>query len=44
VFGDLEDPESEVARLSESPRGAKLLEDLGTRPNVTYLPRLSQTI
>jgi Fe-S-cluster-containing dehydrogenase component len=40
VFGDLEDPESEVARLAESPRGAVLLEDLGTRPNVTYLAKL----
>jgi molybdopterin-containing oxidoreductase family iron-sulfur binding subunit len=37
VFGDLNDPESEVSRLSESSRGAKLLEDLGTRPKVTYL-------
>jgi molybdopterin-containing oxidoreductase family iron-sulfur binding subunit len=42
VFGDLEDPESEVARLSNAPRGTKLLEDLGTRPNVTYLPRLQE--
>ena len=39
VFGDLNDPESEVRRLAESPRGTKLLEDLGTYPNVTYLPR-----
>jgi molybdopterin-containing oxidoreductase family iron-sulfur binding subunit len=39
VFGDMNDPESEVARLMESPRGSKLLEDLGTRPNVTYLAR-----
>ena len=31
MFGDLDDPESEVSRLSESPRGSKLLEDLGTR-------------
>jgi molybdopterin-containing oxidoreductase family iron-sulfur binding subunit len=37
VFGDLNDPESEVSRLSESPRGSKLLEDLGTAPKVTYL-------
>ena len=37
VFGDLNDPESEVARLAESPRGSKLLEDLGTAPKVTYL-------
>jgi molybdopterin-containing oxidoreductase family iron-sulfur binding subunit len=42
VFGDLDDPESEVSRLSESPRGAKLLEDIGTRPKVTYLSRQTQ--
>jgi Fe-S-cluster-containing dehydrogenase component len=39
VFGDLNDPESEVSRLSRSPRGSKLLEDLGTQPSVTYLQR-----
>ena len=37
VFGDLNDPESDVSRLAESPRGTKLLEDLGTAPKVTYL-------
>ena len=41
VFGDLNDPESEVSRLSRSPRGAKLLDDLGTQPKVTYLQRQS---
>jgi Fe-S-cluster-containing dehydrogenase component len=39
VFGDLNDPESEVARLARAARGSKLLEDLGTLPNVTYLDR-----
>jgi len=42
VFGDLNDPESEVSRLSKSPRGAKLLEELGTKPAVTYLSRQTQ--
>jgi Fe-S-cluster-containing dehydrogenase component len=42
VFGDLEDPESEVSRLSRSPRGTKLLEDLGTQPKVAYLARLTE--
>jgi Fe-S-cluster-containing dehydrogenase component len=41
VFGDLDDPESAVSRLSESPRGSKLLEDLGTKPAVTYLSKQS---
>jgi Fe-S-cluster-containing dehydrogenase component len=39
VFGDLSDPESRVARLSKSPRGTKLLEDLGAKPKITYLQR-----
>jgi Fe-S-cluster-containing dehydrogenase component len=37
VFGDLNDPESEVSRLFENPRGHKLLEDIGTLPKVHYL-------
>ena len=37
VFGDLNDPHSEVARLSRSPRAFRLLEDLGTEPKVSYL-------
>jgi molybdopterin-containing oxidoreductase family iron-sulfur binding subunit len=42
VFGDLNDPESAVSRLAESPRGTKLLEDLGTLPKVTYLSRQTE--
>lgn len=39
VFGDLNDPESEVSRLARSHRGVKLLGELGTQPQVTYLQR-----
>jgi molybdopterin-containing oxidoreductase family iron-sulfur binding subunit len=39
VFGDLNDPGSQVSRLSRSPRGSKLLEEFGTKPKVTYLSR-----
>jgi len=39
VFGDLNNPDSEVARLSRSNRGTKLLGELGTKPNVDYLER-----
>jgi molybdopterin-containing oxidoreductase family iron-sulfur binding subunit len=39
VFGDLQDPESEVSRLAKSGRAVKLLAELGTQPNVTYLQR-----
>jgi molybdopterin-containing oxidoreductase family iron-sulfur binding subunit len=41
VFGDLDDPDSEVSRLARSPRGSKLLEEVGTRPKITYLQRQS---
>lgn len=36
-FGDLDDPDSEVARLAHSPRAFRLLEDLGTEPKCIYL-------
>jgi molybdopterin-containing oxidoreductase family iron-sulfur binding subunit len=39
VFGDLNDPDSEVSRLGKSRRATKLLEDLGTKPAVSYLER-----
>ena len=41
VFGDLNDPESAVSKLSASPQGTKLLEELGTKPKITYLERES---
>jgi len=37
VFGDLSDPDSEVAKLARSPRAFRLQEELGTRPKVIYL-------
>lgn len=39
TFGDLDDPESEVARQARSPRAARLLEHLGTKPRVWYLAK-----
>ena len=36
-FGDLDNPDSEVARLARSPRAFRLLEELGTEPKVFYL-------
>ena len=36
-FGDLDNPESTVAILSDSPRAFHLLEEVGTHPKVIYL-------
>ena len=40
VFGDLNDPESRVSRLSASDRGYHALGVLNTRPAVTYLKKV----
>ncbi|MDJ0973304.1 MAG: TAT-variant-translocated molybdopterin oxidoreductase [Planctomycetota bacterium] len=40
VFGNIRDPEAEVSKLRESPRGYGALEHLNTRPRVTYLARI----
>lgn len=37
VFGDLDNPASQVAEWARSPRAERLLEDLGTKPKVIYL-------
>jgi Fe-S-cluster-containing dehydrogenase component len=40
VFGDLNDPQSQVSKLSRSNRGFHILEELGTKPAITYLAAL----
>ncbi|HEX7499655.1 MAG TPA: 4Fe-4S dicluster domain-containing protein, partial [Polyangia bacterium] len=40
VFGDISDPKSEVSKLSRSNRGFHVLEELGTKPAITYLAAL----
>ena len=40
IFGDMKDPNSEVSRRSEDPRRYKLLDKLGTDPNVVYLKKV----
>ncbi len=36
-FGNLKDPASEVSRIAKGPRGYGMLEELNTRPAITYL-------
>lgn len=43
VFGDLNDPESHVSRLSRNPRVFHLLDYLGTKPKVFYLGKNRRT-
>ncbi len=40
VFGDLHDPDSRVSRLSQLARGYRVLEELNTKPAITYLRRV----
>lgn len=40
VFGDLNNPESRVAKLHKHPRGFQTLEELNTKPAVTYLTKV----
>ena len=40
IFGNLKDPKSLVAEVSRTPRGYKVLEEVGARPAITYLADL----
>ena len=44
VFGNLKDPRSKVAKLAKSSRHYKLLESLGTEPNVIYLKKVEENV
>ena len=36
VFGDINNPEDEVTKLKDDKRAYRLLEAVGTKPNVSY--------
>ena len=40
IFGDLDDPNSEVSKLIGSVKTERLFEDLGTGPQIYYIPEL----
>ena len=42
VFGNMKDPNSRVSKLAKSDRHYKLLETLGTEPNVIYLKKVER--
>ena len=37
VFGNLKDPNSQVSQIAKSARGYRMLDEIGTRPAITYL-------
>jgi molybdopterin-containing oxidoreductase family iron-sulfur binding subunit len=43
TFGDLKDPKSRLSELMNGPRAYKVLEDLGTRPNIGYLKKIRRS-
>ncbi len=43
MFGDLRDPNSKVSKVAKDERHYTLLEDLGTKPAVTYLKKVDPT-
>ena len=40
VFGDINDPNSEIAKINENPRTYQLLEQLHTLPSVSYVTKV----
>jgi Fe-S-cluster-containing dehydrogenase component len=43
TFGNLKSDGSEASKLSHSPRAYHVLEEIGTRPSVTYLKKVVRT-
>jgi len=43
VFGDLNDPQSQVAKLMEEPRGYYALSEINVRPSIRYMVKVRNT-
>jgi molybdopterin-containing oxidoreductase family iron-sulfur binding subunit len=44
VFGNVRDPQSRVTAIKQDPRGYHVLEDVNTRPAVTYLAKVLHSV
>jgi molybdopterin-containing oxidoreductase family iron-sulfur binding subunit len=44
AFGNVRDPESRVVAIKQDPRGYHVLEDINTRPAVTYLAKVLHSV
>jgi molybdopterin-containing oxidoreductase family iron-sulfur binding subunit len=42
TFGNLKDPQSAASKHREAPRAYDVLDELGTRPSVTYLKKVTR--
>jgi molybdopterin-containing oxidoreductase family iron-sulfur binding subunit len=42
TFGNLKDPQSAVAKHHEAPRAYEVLDEIGTKPSVTYLKKVTR--
>jgi molybdopterin-containing oxidoreductase family iron-sulfur binding subunit len=42
VFGNLEDHDSKVSKMSHDDRGYRVLEEVNTQPGITYLKKVTQ--
>jgi molybdopterin-containing oxidoreductase family iron-sulfur binding subunit len=43
VFGDLQNPESEISKLYKNERGFSVLEELNVQSSVAYLTKIRNT-
>ena len=43
VFGDVNDPESDISKYRKHVTGYHVLEEVNARPNVTYVAKLRNT-
>ena len=41
IFGDQDDPNSEISKVLKANKSFRLKEEIGTRPNVHYIGRYS---